>query len=84
MYIFTLSYFYYTKELIAPQNQLLGVNKILLGSTLGLLSILFGNWLYQFLKTRNGGKTVFPYAKVVFPFSTILLVTLIFKFSFQL
>jgi len=80
----TLAYFFYTKELFVPGNQVLGLDKIILGSLLGFFSIITGNYLYQTVKSKNGGKTIFPYAKVVFPFTLTLLVTLLFKFAFAL
>jgi len=80
----TLAYFFYTQELFVAGNTVLGLDKILLGSLLGFFSIITGNYLYQKVKDNNGGKTIFPYAKVVFPFTLTLIVTLLFKFAFAL
>ncbi len=84
MYFLTLAYFHFSSQLGLPGNRLFGVDKIILGQTLGLLSITLGNLSYLYLKKRNGGKTVFPYAKVVFPFGLTLFITLVFKFVFGL
>jgi len=82
-FIFVLSYFYFTDQ-IGPGNQVLGVNKIVFGQIIGLIAMTLGSHLYLFLKKRNGGKTIFPYARVVFPFVLVLLATIIFKLIFKL
>ena len=84
MYGFTLFYFQFSGQLHHPANRLLGIDKIIFGQTLGLIVMLIGNFLYLYTKKRNGGKTIFPYAKVVFPVSMILLITIIFKLAFKL
>jgi len=80
----TLFYFQFTDQIGHSNNQLLGIDKIIFGQSLGLLTMFFGNWLYTFTKMKNGDKTIFPYAKVVFPVGVVLLITLIFKFVFKL
>lgn len=82
--IFTLTYFQFTGQTGHLSNRILGIDKILFGQTLGLLVMFFGNWLYAFTKKKNGGKTIFPYARVVFPFMSVLITTLIFKLAFKL
>jgi len=77
----TLAYFVFTSQ--AGGAKILGINKIVLGQTLGFFTMLVGNLSYQFVKKKLG-KTPFPYAKVVFPVGLTLLTTLIFKFSFNL
>lgn len=84
MFGLTIFYFQFTNQLGVTTNRLLGVDKILLGQTLGLLAMFLGNFIYAFTKKNNGGKTIFPYAKVAFPVGFVLLLTLIFKFSFNL
>lgn len=79
----TLSYFYFTDQ-IGPSNQIIGLNKIVFGQVVGLVAMAIGTHLYLLLKKRNGGKTIFPYARVVFPVSLVLLATLIFKLIFKL
>lgn len=84
MYAMTLAYFQFTDQLGHPANKLLGMDKILFGQTLGMFVMFIGNFIYGFTKYRNGGKTLFPYAKVVFPVGLVLLTTIIFKLAFQL
>ncbi|HBP50825.1 MAG: hypothetical protein US68_C0007G0004 [Candidatus Shapirobacteria bacterium GW2011_GWE1_38_10] len=80
----TLFYFQFTDQIGSAANRLLGIDKIIFGQSLGLLVMFFANWLYAFTKKKNNDKTVFPYAKVAFPFLSVLIFTLIFKFAFKL
>jgi len=84
MYALTLFYFQFTGQISNQGNQLLGIDKIVFGQTLGMLAMFVGNFIYGYLKYRNQRRTPFPYAKVVFPVGVVLLVTLIFKFVFHL
>jgi len=81
---FALFYFQFTDQIGHPSNQLLGIDKIIFGQILGLLAVFIGNFIYGWTKYKNGHRALFPYSKVVFPFSLVLLVTLIFKFAFNL
>ncbi len=83
-YLLTLSYFYLTKELGVPQNTLLGIDKIFLGQTAGLFAVIAGNILYADTKRRRHHRSLFPYAKVVFPVGLLLVLTLFFKIAFSL
>jgi hypothetical protein len=80
----TLIYFQTTGQLYHAVNQLLGVDKIILGQTIGMISMFIGNFIYGLTKYRNNGKALFPYAKVVFPVGLVLIITLVFKFGFRL
>ena len=80
----TLFYFNFTDQIGGSSNQILGIDKIIFGQILGLLIMFFANWFYLFTKTKNNNKTLFPYAKVAFPFFSILIITLMFKLIFKL
>lgn len=80
----TLSYFQFTDQIGSTSNQLLGIDKIIFGQSLGLLVMFIGNFIYGFTKYKNGNKTLFPYAKVVFPVGLVLITTLVFKLIFKL
>ena len=84
MLAFTLFYFQFTDQIGSSGNQLLGIDKIVFGQILGLLAMFIGNFIYGFTKYKNGSKTLFPYAKVVFPVGLILITTLVFKLVFKL
>jgi hypothetical protein len=83
-YLMTLAYFYFTQQLTFSSNLILGINKTLLGLTIGLLAVIAGNIIYADTKRRNHHRTLFPYAKVVFPLALLLLSTLIFKLAYHL
>jgi hypothetical protein len=84
LYLTTIAYFQFTNQLGVSTNKILGMDKIFLGQTIGLLAMFAGNYLYSYSKTKNDNKALFPYSKVVFPVGMVLLITLIFKLSFNL
>lgn len=84
MLILTLAYFQFTDQIGHISNKLLGMDKIVFGQVLGMLVMFVGNFIYGYTKYKNGNKALFPYSKVVFPVGLVLLVTLIFKLSFNL
>jgi len=80
----TLFYFQFTDQIGGIANRILGVDKIVLGQFVGLLTMYLGNYLYAFTKEKNNHRTLFPYAKVVFPVGLVIIVTLLFKLFFRL
>ena len=79
----TLLYFQFTDQIGEVNNRAWGVDKILFGQIIGFLAMALANHSYQFIKKRLG-HTPFPYAKVVFPLGSVLLVTFAFKIFFRL
>lgn len=84
MLAMTLSYFQFTDQIGHPSNKLLGLDKILFGQVLGMFVMFLGNLIYGFTKYKNGGKTLFPYAKVIFPVGLVIIATIISKLVFSL
>ena len=84
LYLTVLIYFKITDQTGAPGNTLLGIDKLVFGTTVGLLTMFFANWFYPYIKAKNGGKTPFAYAKVVIPLASLILITLFLKFIFKL
>ena len=80
----TLIYFQTSGQLYHAQNQLLGIDKIIFGQTVGMISMFIGNFIYGFTKYKNNGHALFPYSKVIFPVGLVLIITLAFKFGFRL
>lgn len=80
----TLIYFQTSGQLMHSKNQLLGLDKIIFGQTVGMISMFIGNFIYGLTKFRNNGKAIFPYSKVIFPVGLVLIITLAFKFGFRL
>ena len=81
---FTLFYFQFTDQIGGPTNRIFGVDKIILGQFIGILSMYLGNFLYLYSKKQNHPRTIFPYAKVVFPLAATIISTLFFKLIFRL
>jgi hypothetical protein len=84
MMALALAYFQFTDQIGGITNRVLGIDKIILGQVVGLLTMYLGNYLYGFTKEKNGNRTLFPYAKVVFPVGLVIAVTLAFKLFFRL
>lgn len=79
-----LVYFQFTDQIGGVTNRVLGIDKIILGQLVGLLTMYFGNFIYAFTKEKNHHHALFPYAKVVFPVGFVTIVTLVFKLFFRL
>lgn len=84
MYGLTLSYFLFTQQTGSPSNQLMGLDKIIFGQTLGLFIWFLGIFVDRKSRKLNGGKILFPYQKVVFPVGILTLLTVLFKLIFKL
>jgi hypothetical protein len=84
MLAFALFYFQFTGQIGHPFNKLLGFDKIVFGQIIGLLTMFIGNFIYGFSKYKNNHQALFPYSKVIFPVGLVIIVTLIFKFTFKL
>lgn len=80
----TLSYFIFTDQIGSTGNQLLGLDKIIFGQSLGLLIWLLGIFIDRKSRVLNGGKILFPYQKVVFPVGILIIFTIVFKLIFKL
>ncbi len=61
-----------------PINKLWGMDKILLGMTIGTIFFALGNFYYTYLKNKNNGHSYFPFQKVVMPIASLLIVSLVF------
>ena len=80
----TLSYFIFTDQTGSVGNQIFGLDKIIFGQSLGLLIWLLGIFIDRKSRVLNGGKILFPYQKVVFPISILIILTILFKLLFKL
>lgn len=84
MLALTLSYFIFSNELGVSNNKILGLDKIVLGNVLGLLIMFLAIFIDRFTRKKNNNKVLFPYQKVVFPLSLLIIFTLLFKLIFNL
>lgn len=63
-----------------PFKMLWGMDKVLLGMSLGSITFfLFGFW-YQKIKEKNGGHAWFPFQRVVWPIMPLIILSFIFYF----
>jgi hypothetical protein len=84
MYGLTLSYFIFTQQTGSQFNKILGLDKIIFGQTIGLFIWFLGIFIDRHSRRLNGGKILFPYQKVIFPISLLIILTFLFKFIFKL
>lgn len=59
-----------------PNNQLLGMDKLIFGSIVGTVIFPFTAMIHKKLKKDNGGKSYFPFQSVAVPVVILLLVDL--------
>lgn len=79
-YLLTILPLYFMNIIGHPLNKIWGVDKILFGTVVGTFIFLLGVLLNNLLKKRNQGRPFFPYQKVVFPVSFLIITSLIFHF----
>ena len=68
---------YYAKIVGIPQNQIFGIDKIILGSVIGAAVLFLGHWLHLYLKKKNKNKVFFPYQRVAVPVILLALTSFI-------
>jgi len=61
-------------------NRLFGVDKLIIGITLGSIFFATSSAWYNYLKRKNNNHAYFPFQKVVMPISALLILSLIFQF----
>ena len=84
MLALTLSYFIFTDQTGLVSNQIIGLDKIIFGQVLGMFIWFLGIFVDRYSRKLNGDKILFPYQKVVFPISILLIFTFLFKLIFKL
>jgi hypothetical protein len=80
MYGFVLIPFLSDGTIGALHNQLWGIDKILLGMTLGTLGFMLGMSINNKMLKSNNNKGYFPFQKVVMPMGMLIILSLIFFF----
>jgi len=73
---------FYKTDIVSfhPANMLWGLDKIVLGMIIGSLLAILGHGTYLYIKKANGGHSHFPFEKLVFDLSPLLIMTAIFYF----
>ncbi len=60
-----------------PLNTILGIDKLILGTFLGIILFYLANYLNNYLKSKNNNKVYFAYQKVIIPVGILLISSLI-------
>jgi len=61
-----------------PQNQLWGVDKLVIGTFAGSIIFIISTLFYNWLKKINGGRAHFPMEKVAIPVASLTILSTIF------
>ena len=68
---------YYSRIVGNPLNKIWGLDKIIAGYIIGAIVLYLSHWLHNYLKKLNKGKVFFPYQRVVVPFVSLFLTSII-------
>lgn len=79
LYISTLLYFYFSHQLGVKGNVFLGIDKVILGMTIGMLIVFLAVFIDKLIRYKNGGKVMVYYQKVIIPVVLLILVTIVLK-----
>lgn len=80
MYILTIVYFLYTKEIVLTKNLFWGMNKTFFGLTVGFFVMALSYYIDQYIRKHNGGRVLFQFQKVIIPVGLLIVSTIFFKF----
>lgn len=78
LYGVSLLYLWYTKQIGHPNNTFIGIDKIIVGLTVGLIVFLAGVGADKALRLNNQGKVVIYYQKVILPLVFLIITTILF------
>lgn len=81
-YALVLSSFYFTNLISNPIKTICActTDKLFLGVVVGSAGFWMGASWYYFLKEKNSGRALFPFQKVVFPVTPLILGSIFFYF----
>lgn len=79
-YLVSLWYLSITNQIGHPGNKFIGMDKIILGMTIGFILIYLSAFLDKIIRYRNHGKVVILYQKVIIPVVILLLTTGVFAY----
>lgn len=68
---------FFMKSIFHPFNNLLGINKLILGIIFGSTVFLLSSRLYEYMKVKNG-RAHFPFEKVVIPIFSLSILSFLF------
>lgn len=76
-FILTIGYLVYTNQIGHTGNSILGIDKIIVGMTLGFVVFVKAVFLDALLRKKNKGRVFFPYQKVIIPLLLLIITTAI-------
>lgn len=76
-YLLTFVSLYYMKIVGLPLNTVLGVDKIVAGTTIGTIVLWASLKWHNYLKIKNNNKSYFPYQRVAIPVLVLILTSLV-------
>ena len=79
-YALTIIPLYLTGIMGHPYNKFLGADRLLFGMIVGSFAFVSAVWVYELIKKKNGGKSWFPFQKVVMPVGFTIIASLIMYF----
>jgi hypothetical protein len=79
-YIITVGSLVITKQIGVKFNTLFGIDKIVVGLTVGFFISLFAIIIDRIIRIKNQGKVAFYYQKVIIPIVLLALTTGLFKY----
>ncbi|MEK7562481.1 MAG: hypothetical protein AAB509_02285 [Patescibacteria group bacterium] len=68
---------YYVGIIGNSENQIFRLDKIIFGSSIGLVAFFIGYWINLYMKKKNNGKAFFSFQKVVIPILALIITSLI-------
>ena len=82
-YLLILLPLFVTGILGHPNNTLWGIDKLLLGITVGSAAFYGGAQYYTFIKKKHHGHAYFPFQKIVMPIAPLMMLSLVFFYLTQ-
>ncbi len=79
LYYAFLGAVYLLPEFKFGAKTLWGIDKLLLGIIVGTVLFYIGAKLHARIKAKNGGKSKFPFQKVIIPISFLVIATIVFS-----
>jgi len=79
-YLITILPLRFAKNVWHPLNEMLGMNKLIMGVAIGSIFFFAGTMFHGYLRKKNGGKVHFPFQKVIVPISPLIVLSIIFYF----
>ena len=79
-YLVTILPLYFTGIIGHPYNKIWGIDKLIVGISIGSALFLASIFLDKYLRAKNGGKVLFYYQRVILPVALLILGSGVFYF----